>query len=199
MRTISSLVAALSMTAGVASAASLTVEDGQLTGATGVDVGGVLYDGTFIDGTCIAVFDGCDAASDLNFQTEAQARLAVQALLDQAFVNGPEGAFDDDPSISSSSVGAAFVPFLFEAGSYDPILDVTTAASVNVIQASNRDPSFPDNIFQRVRVQADRDLGGQESFVYAKFTAQVAEVPVPASLPALALGLGALGWIGRRR
>lgn len=29
---------------------------GQLTGATGVDVGGTLYDVTFMDGTCIAMF-----------------------------------------------------------------------------------------------------------------------------------------------
>jgi hypothetical protein len=44
-----------------ASAATLIVDsNGILTGATGVNVGGTLYDVEFVDGSCIALFDGCD-------------------------------------------------------------------------------------------------------------------------------------------
>jgi hypothetical protein len=33
------------------------------TGATGIDVGGVLYDVLFMDGSCNSLFAGCNSAS----------------------------------------------------------------------------------------------------------------------------------------
>ena len=68
---------------------------GQLLGASGIDVGGTLYDVEFVEGTCIALFDGCDELSDLTFTTEAESGLAAQALLDVVFINGPQGMFDN--------------------------------------------------------------------------------------------------------
>ncbi len=53
--------------AGTANAVVLNVSDGQFLGATGVDVGGTLYDVTFVDGTCITLFDGCNEIADFDF------------------------------------------------------------------------------------------------------------------------------------
>ena len=53
-----------------ASAATLIVTDGELTGASGVRVDGNLYDIKVGDGSCIELFDGCDSVSDSHLRTE---------------------------------------------------------------------------------------------------------------------------------
>ena len=73
---------------------------GELLGASGVSVGSALYDVEFLDGTCIELFDGCDANSDFPFPNQAAAQQAMQALLDQVFVNDALGDFDDDPTLT---------------------------------------------------------------------------------------------------
>jgi hypothetical protein len=70
--------------AGTASAAVLNVSGGQLLGAHNVDVLGTLYDVTFLNGTCIDLFSGCDEPSDFAFNTQASATAAGQALLDRS-------------------------------------------------------------------------------------------------------------------
>ena len=61
-------------------------DSGQLTGATGVNVNGVLYNVTFVDDTCINAFDGCDSVDDFAFKTQDAAELSIiksdYALLD---------------------------------------------------------------------------------------------------------------------
>ena len=96
MRTLI-LSAVLFFVAGAAQAATLIVVDEQLHGASNVLVGGVSYDVQFLDGTCIELYKGCDEASDFTFQTQASALLASQALLDQVFLDGALGAFDNYP------------------------------------------------------------------------------------------------------
>ncbi len=88
------LILTLSLVSSSAFAATLNVVGGQLLGASGVDVGGTLYNVDFHDGTCIALFNGCDEVSDFTFQTEESALLASQALLDQVFLDGVAGSFD---------------------------------------------------------------------------------------------------------
>jgi len=60
---------------------------GKLTGATGVDVDGSLFDVVFLDDTCRDLFDGCDDPSDFVFQTSVEALTASIALLEQVFVD----------------------------------------------------------------------------------------------------------------
>ena len=45
-------------------AATKIIVGDQLTGANGVNVNGSLYNVRFADGTCVAIFDGCDSVSD---------------------------------------------------------------------------------------------------------------------------------------
>jgi len=92
--------------ASTANGATLTVTGGGLlAGATGVNVGGTLYDVEFVDGSCIALFDGCDAITDFEFTTESAAVAASQALLDQVFLNVPQGTFDDTPFLTVGCPG----------------------------------------------------------------------------------------------
>ena len=103
--------------ASTADAAFLTLNGNILTGATGVNVGGTLYDVVFVDGTCVAIFDGCDdPATDFDFTTEADALAASQALLDQVFLNvSGGGQFDSTPALTFGCVGfsvcSALTPF----------------------------------------------------------------------------------------
>lgn len=55
--------------------------NGLLTGANGVDVNGTLYDVTFQEGSCVALFSGCDSAADFAFGTDVAASAASSALL----------------------------------------------------------------------------------------------------------------------
>src|ERR1041384_1037176 len=68
--------------------------NGYLTGARNVTVGGALYDVEFKDGSCVEQFDGCDDASDFLFPTTEEATPALQALLDDVFVDSAAGLFD---------------------------------------------------------------------------------------------------------
>jgi hypothetical protein len=72
---------------------------GQLTGATGVVVNSVAYDVEFIDGTCADLFSGCDSLTDFPF-SQGESADAAFALLNQVFLNTPDGAFDDIPNLT---------------------------------------------------------------------------------------------------
>ena len=89
--------------AGSAEASAILIVDsnGILLGATGVTVDGAPYDVEFLDGTCVAVFSGCDVASDFQFQTQGAAGVAAQALLDQVLLDGPLGQFDSSPALTN--------------------------------------------------------------------------------------------------
>ena len=90
------------MSSNSAKAVVLQVVGGQLVGATGVNVGGTLYDVTFGNGTCDALFSGCDnPAADCAFTAQADAVLAAQALLDQVFLDGRLGNFDTQPILTN--------------------------------------------------------------------------------------------------
>lgn len=89
--------------------------DNRIVGATGVEVGGALYDVEFLDGDCSALFSGCDATIDFLFQTEADATAASQALLDTVFVSGDpafiELQYDLFPGLTSGCNPKFLIPF----------------------------------------------------------------------------------------
>jgi hypothetical protein len=89
--------------------------NGQLFGAKNVDVEGVLYNVSFVEDSCIAIFDGCNDVSDFDFQSVATASAAAQALLDQVLLDSGLGLFDTNPSlvngIGSSSSSHLMIPF----------------------------------------------------------------------------------------
>jgi hypothetical protein len=164
------------------SAASLDVIGGQLFGASNVDVGGVLYDVEFLDGTCIAVYDGCDSNSDFTFQTVGSASVAAQALLDQVFVDGAPGAFDTDPELSNgcSDTDFCFVDFPFE---------IAAGAAINVRVAINAAPPLLDSVagINGAPGSSGVDLSASSQDTWARWSLAVSPVPGPGFL--LAVGL----------
>jgi hypothetical protein len=174
-----------------ANAVTLNVTDGQLIGASNVDVGGDLYDVVFTDGSCITLFSGCDSNSDFLFTTEAAA-LAVAASLDQqVFLDGPQGDFDTVPGLTSdcgySAVCEVYVPYM------------TNGTTVRVTRVENRSPPGPDEVEGgRLLLTVSNDLS-QESENYAYTYAVLTAVPEPSTGLLVAIGLAGLGAGQRRR
>ncbi len=151
------------------------LEGGELVGATNVDVDGVLYNVEFLDGSCIGLFSGCDSLGDFDFPNEASAQAAAQALLDQVFLDGLDGAFDSEPALTRGCLAASecspLIPYAFGGD------------GVSLLAAVNRDPSQAD-FTQFTSLPTSFDAVGNSFFTYAVFT------PVPEPGTALLLGGG---------
>ena len=121
-----------------AGAATLDVVGGQLLGASGVLVDGELYDVEFIDGSCIALFSGCDSSTDFAFANEAGGLAAATALANQVFLDGPEGNFDTLPGLTfgcgDATLCEAYIPY------------ATNGTTLLAARMENRAPPGPDEI-----------------------------------------------------
>ena len=102
-RTLFFTLFALASAHAFAAVVYVTDGGGLLTGATGVVVDGVTYDVAFQDGTCVGLFPACDASTVFEFNTEAAALLASQALSNQVFTTTTtEGAiFTGTPGLTA--------------------------------------------------------------------------------------------------
>ena len=197
------LAVGLVLMAGSAQAATLNVVGGQLMGASGVNVGGTLYDVAFADGTCIDLFNGCDDVSDFTFQTLESAILASQALLDQVFLDTISGNFDSTPHTTngcepSSVYGhcfgfSPFGPPPVEGG-YAPLATVQNAPfPLSCIGGSCNDAvnSAAGGVF------ADNpSLTDSPAYTFVIWSAPA---PIPEPNTALLLSLGLVGLAARRR
>ena len=72
--------------------------NGQLTGATGIDINGSLFDVEFLKGTCSGLFAGCDESSDFFWTTQSEAIDASNALGNQIF-NSLNPIFNSSPEL----------------------------------------------------------------------------------------------------
>src|SRR5689334_17616090 len=92
-----------------AMAADPVTSGGTLTGATGVNVDGNLYNVQFLDGTCATVFGSCP--SGFSFGSQAAAQQAADALLAQVLI----GTFDTNPALTNgcslTTICSILVPY----------------------------------------------------------------------------------------
>ncbi len=177
---------------GTAGAATLNVVGGQLLGATGVIVDGSSYSVEFLDGTCVALFNGCDDITDFTFQSSAAAVLASQALLDQVFLDGAE-AFDSTPELT---VGCGETEGL-------GCLVLTPYGVGDAAAAWNNDGVFlEDTTLGGLTFEPAFDFTGVPDAAWAVWTASAPPTPVPSMNPLaaglLTAGLIALGVRNRR-
>ena len=203
---LKSLLAAAAVMASVgiaaeAQAAALKVHiSGQLVGANGVDVNGTLYDVAFANSSCISVFGGCDQLSDFAFNTQADAIVAAQALLDQVFIDDALGDFDSDPTLTEGCFGiscGAFIPY----GFFDGL--------VGIVRANNNPLADVDTISELIFTLPATDLSFGPESVYALFVpadddglpedpgTPGTDVPAPGALLLFGFGLAGLGFAVR--
>ncbi|MEP4338162.1 MAG: VPLPA-CTERM sorting domain-containing protein [Roseobacter sp.] len=158
-----------------------------------MNVGGTLYDVTFREGTCIALFDGCDEASDFTFTTRSDADAASQALLDQVFVNVLGlGNFDTDPEftfgIESTTQGFAYTPYCANC--------FPVPGSYNAASHAYNEHASADRIGFGVLLVLLTDTTQEPTQVFADWT--VAAVPIPAGGMLLLSALGGMAALRRR-
>jgi hypothetical protein len=155
--------------------------NGRLIGATDVNVGGQLHEVHFYQ--CYNSFSCLESG----FTSESAATAAAQALLDQVFLDGPQGLFDSDPSLTrgctnepvySSGFDACWIVVPYTYG------NMMGSVAFNSSTTDSAGPGFG------WMSHGQDTLGG---FVFATF------VPEPSAWALMLLGFGAMGLVLRRQ
>lgn len=179
-------------------APTLVVEGGLLIGANGVDVNGTLYDVRFIDGTCTAVFNGCDALPDFDFTDSSSALAAARALMEQVFIDvGTGQEFDTIPTLTRGcipSTNGACAPATPYAPKFpQPRGDVMVPSAVAL--------NFPVETADTVLVATSIAEFNVSNETWARWSLSPTSpaLPEPGSWASAALALGLLALAQRRR
>ena len=175
-----------------AEAAVLNVDQstGQLLGAYGVDVDGTLYNVSFLDGSCVGLFNGCDEPSDFAFGGTGfdGTAMAAEALLAQVFVDGPQGNFDSMPSLTAGCTSLTSCSAQIPGAIAGPF----GTAAVNAAGMA------ADSFFDFGQANPIFDTATNARITWAVFT-PTSPVPLPPAVLLLLAAIATLAGVARRR
>jgi hypothetical protein len=176
----------------------LVNSSGQLTGATGVDVNGTLYDVTFVDGTCNSVFGGC-----ANFVFDENGAFAAANSLVALFAGAP--TFNSTADLVSGCDGPATTSFAGTSYCEMFVPFSANAGLVAVIDAYNFSGNGSDQVVNgSLLFDANYDTTYQaawqaDDLVWAVFTPASASLPEPSTWALMLLGFFGIGIAARRK
>jgi len=181
---------------GSVNAVQLQVSGGVLFGATGVDVGGVLYDVAFRDGTCTELFGGCESSLNFAFGTQAAALQASTALLSYVFIDGPVGSFDSEPANINGCIDEGVCITVTPYGVVN--INLGSFLVLNSLTLNNSPSRGADEVnLTRFPLRSFDDLRGDGVFNYAVWARSATATPEPGVMGLLAIGL--LSFAATRR
>ena len=155
---------------------------------------GLTYNVSFLDGTCISVFDGCDESSDFAFNSDADANSTSVALMEQVF--NSVDTYDKDPELTRGlthlGAGDILTPYAFYSTSVVYYSGMTNRASILT------DLTFCGVLDASCTFGITFDLSSSSSRTWAKWS-QVSAVPVPAAIWLFGTALIGLVGFGKRR
>jgi len=159
-----------------------------LLGADNVEVNGLFYNVRFLDGTCIALFNGCDASEDFLFGTLEDAQAASESLLTQVF---PDGSFFG--SIPEYTYGCSWLYACEVFTTYD----VTNGDAIQAFYTRIELP-FDNFIYDYPHMEWDDDTTVDTMRVFAVWSEPV-EASAPGTAMLLLMGIAGLIVSQRRK
>ncbi len=180
--------------------AVLNISNGQLIGASGVNVNGSSYNVAFIDGTCADLFSGCDQNSDFTFSNPSNDGTllgqAMTALLEQVIIDSSDGGFDSNPALTNGcnvAGGCQISTPLFVGGSTE---FVAVIGAFNTTALEQGQVQFLDHLTAGTVVR-------NSIHPFPEFDQQVFAVWSPSAVPVPAavwlFGSGLIGLVGMKK
>ena len=149
-------------------------------------VRGLPYHVEFADTSCVDAYSGCDSTFDFPFTSQFHAYEATLAMFDQVLIDGPQGNFDSDPSLTNGC-GLA-VGCWIETPFRVPLQPRESVTFIRAISAGLTEDSAI--VYTSFR---EYDLGNDDLRVLALWT------PIPEPGTAVLLALGLVGLARNRR
>jgi hypothetical protein len=166
-------------------------EEGRLVGASGIDIGGVLYDVTLVDGACNKIFTECGASSGESFlfKTDSEAEAASIALYQQIIL---PNYYERDPETSIFGCGSVFFCYLVTPYA----IEARVSARAVLTSSPNAIPSTP--VFVNLDASEDffvfvvwtRASSGGDSVLISNLAAAPNPVAVQATVSVTATATG---------